>query len=188
MGLELIKGNRALVVSLEYLWIYAIPEMQENNTSTTMNLESLAAIYTIPLGGDGLMWALSRPCTQFHRTLLTFYTGSGILRVACPHDIESPPVVQTMKQFESNMQREGCMGLKKGFIFMPKSKVIALRYSREPESATDATATAQEYGFLDIGYSRHVCLMDEGSGRVLQPYSSGIVFVYQLGPYEVTCR
>ncbi|KZP21901.1 hypothetical protein FIBSPDRAFT_860043, partial [Athelia psychrophila] len=186
---ELISGNRALVVSDECLWIYTIPELQATTNLTVTNPSNITAIHTIPLwGGCVKLGGLSCPCKELLQTVLVLFTSSGIYRMDIPDDVDSSPVPSIAKQFDPVMKFEqGCFGLNRGLLCMARSLFMTVRYDNPTLPtlhAQDDKAMTHQYTWPKGQRVSRSYVMDEGSGRVMQPDGPGIVYIFDFSLYR----
>lgn len=190
MFLELISGNRALVVTHDYIWIYVIPELQATANVADINSDMLTAMHAISLCGEKYRrGGLSRPRIEPHHTLFALDTSSDILRLIIPHDHDSPPTFSSLRKFEPELPKSRivCIGFKKGLIPLPNCVFLALCYARTfAQQGQDADPSTRRYSVPEATFVVTRLIMDEGSGRTVEPDLTGKVVVYELGLFKNT--
>lgn len=189
---EFLPENRALLVSHEYLWIYAIPELKPTKELTIANPSTLVPIHTIPLPGSGFRrGGLSRPSMDSQHTRFALYTGSGVYGLVIPHNDICPPSASTLTKFAKIIRGNACVGLRRAVIRLPGGLVSTQSYpypgTSEIGLTNDGAPTANCQIPPNIDH-RALLLMDEGTGRIVQPqYVAKDILVFDFSLYYKFC-
>lgn len=194
MDVELIPESRALVVSHEFLWIYAIPNLKPSTEMSMTDAPAHPAIYVIPItcNSPPRTGGLSRPLITSRETRLVFFTALGFHNLVVPHDHDHPPSVSLLIPFKTKPLDVACVGLRKALIRFHDSSAIALSYPWYPGAHVEGQDTKDalsEYFRLPEPISPHLLpMLEEGTGRVVQQHMYGTVMVSDLGPYYKSNR
>lgn len=175
-------------MSDEYLWIYAIPELQLSKDMTITDPPILAAIRAIPLVGGGFRrGGLSRPCVDSRYTRLVLYIGSGIYGLVIPHDDTCPPRVSALTKFGTVMRGNACVGLRRALVRLPGDLAMTQSYpcpgTNEIGLAND-NVPALHCRIPKNANGRALLLMDEATGRIVQPQYFGETLVFDFSLYH----